>query len=423
MNAPAWMRTAPPAETGGTHRQEGSTSGKGPARRTLIVVLAYCLAILPILVRHQFDMSAFIRAGDRFVEAAHTPAPIIVENSSNGYDGQFYYRLALSPFDTRPTAFGIHFDLQPYRMQRILYPLLVWAVTLGHARIVPIAMVLANLLGLACIVIGASSLTSRLRLQERVPLAIMLWPGFLITLSHDTTEIVAVALLVGALDAYFAGRLWLYVLLGGLAPLSRETTVLVLGGIVCFEGMAALRSGHWPLWRRAMVCALAVLPFCVWQGVLRLLWGHAPQVGNADLGWPLIGLIDMLRETLDGTEQFVQPHRPFLDAVVRAYTMCCALWLVAFCGVVAARVPRVLRGAAAAPLAAGWLPMLVLMSLLTAGGPWVDRNAYFRAFTECYVLGCLILAAAPPRNWITFMLVAGATGPYLGAWVLTIAEK
>lgn len=195
----------------------------------LMVILGYGLATLPILLRHGFDPSAFIIAGDHYVDATRLVSPIIVQDDSNGYDGEFYYRLALSPFDTQKVAFGIRFDSAPHRMQRIFYPLLVWAITFGQAAAVPAAMYLLNLAGLAAIAVFATRLTARLRLPFMTPLAIMLWPGFIITLTHDTTEIVAAAFLLGALELYFAGRLIAYCMLGGLATLTRESTVLVFG--------------------------------------------------------------------------------------------------------------------------------------------------------------------------------------------------
>ncbi len=45
-----------------------------------------------------------------------------------------------------------------------------------------------------------------------------------------------------------------------------------------------------------------------------------------------------------------------------------------------------------APLGVSWLLIIGLMTLLTSS--WIDPTAYFRAFSECYVVGCLILGAA-----------------------------
>ena len=50
-----------------------------PGAFPLVVVICYFLAVLPILVRHGFDTSVFIVAGDRFVDPARLPSPIIVK--------------------------------------------------------------------------------------------------------------------------------------------------------------------------------------------------------------------------------------------------------------------------------------------------------------------------------------------------------
>lgn len=390
----------------------------------LIVVLGYGLLTLPILARHAFDPSVFIDAGDRFVDATQLVSPIIVKQHSDGYDGQFYYRLALAPFRMQQPAFGIRFDTPLRRMQRIGYPLMAWAAASGHPASVPATMFLVNLLGLGAIAVLATRLTTRLRLPAITPLAIMLWPGFIVALTHDTTEIVATALLFAALDAYFAERLFAYAVLGALATLTRETTVLVLGGILCFEMIQAVRpTMAASRWHRVPVCGLALLPFLAWWQVLRLVWGQSVHeaAGGGDLGWPLLGAATMLRETLTGVRQFAPTHG--MDTAIRAYVFGSAVWLLGFCAVVAARTPVVLRMARTGALAAGWLPVFALMSMLTAAGPWIDQTAYFRAFTECYAVGCLVLAVRPAPRWLTRLMLAGAALALLGAWVLTVGEK
>ena len=53
-------------------------------------------------------------------------------DKSEGYDGQFFYRLALDPLASRTTDFGI--ILASYRHQRIGYPLAAAALSWGHPR-------------------------------------------------------------------------------------------------------------------------------------------------------------------------------------------------------------------------------------------------------------------------------------------------
>ena len=207
---------------------------RSPLLFAVAVLAIYIAAIMPALLRQGFDTSVFIVAGDQHVDAAQLPSPIYVRPNSDGYDGQFYYRLALAPFDLRQLLDGIKVDAPAWRMKRMVYPVLAWALSLGQPRLVPLALLLINLAGIAAIALFAARLTRRLELPALVPFAIMLWPGFVVTLTHDTTEILSTAFLMAALDRYFAGRLVALAVLGAIATLTRETSALVLGGLLHF---------------------------------------------------------------------------------------------------------------------------------------------------------------------------------------------
>ena len=83
-------------------------------RRTLdrplaIAAVALALHSLYVLLRlalSGWDPAAFISAGDAWTDQAATPGKIPVIPNSVGYDGQFYYRLALDPLPTERTAAG-----------------------------------------------------------------------------------------------------------------------------------------------------------------------------------------------------------------------------------------------------------------------------------------------------------------------------
>ena len=127
----------------------------------------------------------------------------------------------------------------------------------------------------------------------QTPLAIMLWPGFILAFAHDTTEIVAAAFLLAALYAYVAKRLVAFAILGALATLTRETSILVLGGILCCELFQAIRDRTISRWRSLAICGLALVPYLVWREALRLVWGgsmqHAAMAANMD--WPIRGAV------------------------------------------------------------------------------------------------------------------------------------
>jgi len=389
----------------------------------LVTIAAYGLLALPILARHVFDSSVFIVAGDRFVDAGRLVSPIIVQPHSDGYDGQFYYRMALAPLDQDQPAFGIRFDRPVSRMRRILYPVLAWGASLGRAQLVPAALFLLNLFGLGAVGMSTLRLAVRLRLPEWTPFAIMLWPGFIIALTHDTAEIISAALLLWAVDSYLAKRLLCFGVLGALATLTRETSILVLGGIVCFEIAGAARQAPGAgRWRRALLCGLSLIPLPLWWAVLHLAWSQLPRDADVahDLGLPLLGVATMLRDTLTGVRQ-LSPI-PGLDIGLRAFALGGAAWLLGFIAFVVMRTPAALRRPATGALAAGWLAVLALMSTLTARGPWVEPTAYFRAFTECYIVGYLVLGhQRAPRLLAGIMLIGGAVAS-IGAWGLSFLQ-
>lgn len=361
----------------------------------------YLAAIMPALQRHGFDVSAFIVAGDRFVDAAKLPSPIYVRPHSDGYDGQFYYRLALAPLDLSQPLHGIALDAPAWRMQRILYPVLAWAASFGRPQLVPLALLVLNLIGVACIAAFAVRLTRRLALPALVPFAIVLWPGFLVTLTHDTTEILSAALILAALDCYFARRLVAFGVVGAFATLARETSVFVLGGLLVYE--IASRN-----WRAMAACLGSILPFVIWRQLQSLFWAtstSSSSVAANIVTWPFLGILTAWSNMAFG--HYV-PFGGLKGAVLRGYALVASAGLVAFSIQVVSRVR-----AAPKALVAAWVPTVALMSILTADGPWVEPIAFLRAFTECWVVGCLLL----DQKFADSRLVRPAFGILAVIWV------
>ncbi len=99
-------------------------------------------------------------------------------------------------------------------------------------------------------------------------------------------------------------------------------------------------------------------------------------------------------------------------AVGRSVNLVATFGLAGFCCLVAVRLRGAMRrGGDAVAIATGWLPVAMLMSLLRAGdGPWVTPTEYGRAFSECWVVGCLVLglngAPGEGRRLAVFGLLA-----------------
>jgi hypothetical protein len=393
----------------------------GPRRSAALAVALYALLALPILAMHRFDLSAFVVAGDHFVEAGQTGSPSLVHRQSRGYDGQFYYRMALAPLSFADRVGGVRFDHPAKRMQRIIYPALAWALSGGEARFAPAALFGLNLLALGAIASLAVLLARAARLPGAVAAAIVLWPGFIISLTHDTTEILATAFVLAALLARVRARPLPYACLGALAVLTRETAVLVFAGIFLWDAAEA--------WKRRRIspdlyAGMAILlPPLVWNRILAASWAGMPQDSTVaqDLGFPFFGITDMLVDCVTGGRLWAST--PAKDLVLRAIVLLTAPAILVFCVAVAMRIGRAWRSPGRlAALCLSWCLIAALMSLLSEQGPWIDPDAYLRAFTECFVIGCLVLGLAGPsgapglRSWV------GGAGLFAICWVYCLVQ-
>jgi hypothetical protein len=382
-------------------------------------VVAYVLLLLPFLLRHHGDPSLFIVAGDRFVSAAHTVTPIIVGHHSDGYDGQFYYALAAHPLTASGTTAGVTFDHPVWRAQRILFPAIVHLAALGQAALIPAALLAVNVLSLLALGALAASPTMR-RHHGLVPFfAIILWPGLLTTLTHDTTELLACALLLAALLAYLNNCLLLFALLGALAALTRETSSLMLLGILA-AALAALRRRRTAA--PALAAVAAIIPCVLWHLWIAWWWRGVPDAApsHSNIGLPLAGVTARILRAMGTLFAFhgvsTKTRLLALFALATALLIVWSAVRMASSAIRAARAPAQIAGGAPPGIAAGWFCMLALMALLSAGGPWIEPTAIFRAFSECWVAGWLLIALdrtpAPLRILFATMPLAA------GNWVI-----
>ena len=73
--------------------------------------------------------------------------------SWTGYDGQFFYYMALDPQGAAP-----YMDLPGYRYQRIAYPMLARLIVLGRSSLIPDALLAVNLFA---VVAGSAALADQ----------------------------------------------------------------------------------------------------------------------------------------------------------------------------------------------------------------------------------------------------------------------
>src|SRR3954451_14760527 len=120
-----------------------------PLAPAIVIAACYIAFLIPLLQKRGGDVSRFVIAGGGNVDASKVPPGLTVIPNIGGYDGLTFYRLALNPFTSEQAADGIRLDNPPYRQQRLIYPLIVWLLSLGHATWIPWLLVIVNILAAA----------------------------------------------------------------------------------------------------------------------------------------------------------------------------------------------------------------------------------------------------------------------------------
>ena len=165
-----------------------------------------------------------------------------------------------------------------------------------------------------------------------------------------------------------------------------------------------------------MLYGVALVPVVIWRQMLAVIWGATPSSAATDvLTWPLLGIVDAFRSILFGDYVVATGAK---GAVMRAYAFrqhCVPRWLLSV-----GREPLLWRPQGAGRRLAATDP--ALMSVLGVNGPWIEPIGFFRAFTECWVVGCLLLDTRFAQSRLALPSLATLVVIWIGAaWQTTSA--
>jgi hypothetical protein len=375
-----------------------------PATPAVVAALggvAYVLARLLVVAKG--DITRFVMAGSDFVNPATAPAGLHVF-SGTGYDGQFYYRLALDPANLSHTAYGITLDAG-FRIQRIGLSVLSWLAAGGQRSVIPEAEVAVNLAALVVLAWLGGILARDAGRHAAWGLLVAGFWGFVFSIGRDLPEVVASCFLVGGLLALRRRRPVVAGLLFAGAVLTLETTldVVLAVGLVCVVELARRRRRPGP---RDLAWVIPGAAFVAWQLVGLSDTGVLPMRadGGDNLAVPvvhMVGAIVYYLERLTQAGSLLWLGELFVLAVVTLS----AAWCLA-----GSRVPLWEK------LAWG-ISLLVAISL--SAGIWYGR-ANFRGFEDLYLLSVLVLLGSRRRLWIVAVLVALAWLINVGHYVVAL---
>lgn len=344
----------------------------------LFAVIAYGTFILVRLAVHAWDVSYFVTAGDAFTNPVDAPKGLTVLRGARGHDGQFYYRLALDPFTNHVTDYGITLDLPAYRQQRILYPVLANVLSFGNIDAVPVWMLAINYAGICAIAWVGANYARALGLHAASGLVFACYPGFVLTLARDFTEILAAALLLTTLWLARANRTGASAVFASLAVLARETTVLTAAS---FAGVS-----FWHSWKRRRLDrkGLFIAPIVVcaaWQVYLRLNWGYFPSRDTGTLGVPFVSFASSLLDKASFASG--QTIAGFLQMLlVAGFAVAAGLaW----------------RDSSAAPHEKFAWVLYAALACVVSGNVWSEDWSFLRNLWELYIFSAVILLRSASR--------------------------
>lgn len=313
-----------------------------------------------------------------------TPPSLFVLPGKQDYDGEYFYRLSLAPFTTQQTADGILLDNPAYRQQRIVYPLLAWALSGGgNPYFLPWVMVGINLLSLAALAGVTGTFARQTGHSVLWGSAMALLPGFALSLSVDTPEPLALCLLISTLLLARQRQFGWATLCGTLAVLTRETALFTAFAALGLWVWARVRGGRPALRDDNPPAFFWLVPMCVyvlWRLIQATVWGRQGlRLHNINL--PGIALIR------------------FVHLIVRSWTPVHGLWAVEilFLAVLGVATLTALKSSQATPLEKGtWLLFAGLTTLLSRA-VWNVDSAFLRVLFEFSGLAFLILMQSPVR--------------------------
>src|SRR4051794_7329203 len=363
---------------------------RSPAVPAIVIAICYIAFFVLLLRARGGDVSLFVIAGGQNVDASRVPPGLTVIPNIGGYDGIWFYRLAINPFSGVQAAHGIRIDNPPYRQQRILYPLIVWLLSLGQVTWIPWLLVIVNIIAAAAMAAFAGAFAKRFGLNAMWGVILPLYPGFVLTFSRDLAEMVTAAFAMGAICAIASRRNTTAAVMLTCAVLTRETTLLLAFALAA--AWLIERLLHREQRVAAMTFSLPIAVYSVWQIVLAVRWGVSPlRAGAPDRSLPFVEFAHFL-----AAASFRRNHQDrlyfleslFLAAVVIIIVM---VWR-------RSRAPLEWRMA--------WLGYLAIFSILPHT-IWIEDYGFLRIFADLFLVSAaLIIPSYSAARWLTLLISA-----------------
>ena len=320
----------------------------------------------------------------------------------DGYDGQYYHYVAHDPLLSH--GLDHYIDAPRLRYRRILVPALAYLGAVGQAPYIDASYIAVNLLFLLAGVYWLGRYMGICGIHPAWSLLFLLVPATVVSLDRLTVDLALAALCVGFALYVQEDRLRKLYLILVLAPMARETGLLLIAAYV----LAELSERHF---RRAVLFATSALAALGWFAFI-----HSRTVTHHVRGWftaaPLAGLFGQVLHPV---------HTPSAPGAAFALTV---LDEVALAGTLLAFIISFWLMRQKWSRALKFAVLLMALSALNFGQLfWIEAYSFGRVLSPLLVL--LALFACWSRSWVALLplaMVAPRAALEIGGQIVRIAR-
>ncbi len=389
---------------------------------SLVVVTGF--VVLRLVFAGHGNASNFALVGLPFAHGPGLPRGVVLHR--RGYDGQYFLRLALDPFQLGRRAFGIGFDA-PYRASRIGYPLLAWLLSGGgRPAAVPWALIAINVASMGALGAEGAILAGDAGRRRWWGLLLPGFSGLVTAVARDTAEPLELACTVAAVILLRRKKPWLAGALLVVAVLSKETAILAVAAIAMVDlarrarawgetkGLLAPAGNTRPSLAYLFAWLSPAVAMIGWQAVLWMTTGHFPLTSdthyNATI--PLTGIRRAIVVQLH--------HLPALQAV--GFFAEVALVAMVWGWAIAAATSKPLAGPSRGTV---WAERIafganLLLALILPSGVWNSPLAAFRPLADSFVLAIVVILGSRTKLAYLSLPIAILWGVFAAYRVLVL---
>lgn len=270
-------------------------------RNSLIICLLIPIVITSLkFVKCDYDISSFIMIGDLSSYEDLFTYDVKVHKNSSGYDGQYFYHIALNPKIHSNKHSGVATGDMVYRRQRILYPLLCHVIVLGNLELIPWAMVLINLGSLFMLFFFTSKILEHFSIDKSNLLVLGIFSGLYLSLSRNLAEPMSIMFLSISLYCLLKQKLFLFVLVSICALFTREDTVFfILPSIIYFSFITFKQNSKFK-WVFISLTFLPLASFFIYRQYLNSQFKSYDELNSVMLSkFPFQGIIEGIKSNIE----------------------------------------------------------------------------------------------------------------------------